>query len=139
MVFERQGEHAPQWTAIGSVAAETGCPAEILRDPHNLGDEGSLSVTWHFQCSGAGGHASHQSRAKQVSSNLVYPGSSGHPVPQAQQQRLDAPAAILRPQDINASLVAEPVLRSAHPGPGLVAVAEHRHCERGDASHRPLV
>ena len=43
LVFERQGEHAPQWTAIGSIAAEIGCTAEILRDPHNLGDEGGLS------------------------------------------------------------------------------------------------
>jgi len=101
MVLERQGEHASQW-------AEIDCPAETLRGLHNLGDERGLSVTWHFQCPGAGGHASHQSRAKQVSSNLVYPGSGGHPVPQAQQQRLDAPAAILRPQDINASLVAHP-------------------------------
>jgi hypothetical protein len=110
-------------------------PGGDLARPHNLGDEGGLSVTWHFQCSGAGGHAFHQSRAKQVSSNLAYPGSGGHSVPQAQQQRLDAPAAILRPQDINASLVAEPVLGSAQPSPGLVAVAEHRNCERGDAGH----
>ncbi len=31
MVFEHQGEHASQWTAIGSIAAKIGCPAETLR------------------------------------------------------------------------------------------------------------
>ena len=31
MVFEHQGEHASQWTAIGSIAAKIGCTAETLR------------------------------------------------------------------------------------------------------------
>src|SRR3954452_1803826 len=31
MVFEHQGEHASQWTAIGSIAAQIGCTAETLR------------------------------------------------------------------------------------------------------------
>src|SRR3954453_14840530 len=31
MVFEHQGEHASQWTAIGSIAAKIGCTGEILR------------------------------------------------------------------------------------------------------------
>lgn len=31
MVFEHQGEHASQWSAIGSVAAKIGCTAETLR------------------------------------------------------------------------------------------------------------
>ena len=31
IVFEHQGEHAPQWTAIGSIAAKIGCTAETLR------------------------------------------------------------------------------------------------------------
>jgi transposase-like protein len=31
MVFEHQGEHASQWTAIGSIAAKVGCTAETLR------------------------------------------------------------------------------------------------------------
>src|SRR4051795_8549868 len=31
MVFEYQGEHASQWTAIGSIAAKIGCTAETLR------------------------------------------------------------------------------------------------------------
>jgi transposase-like protein len=31
MVFEHQGEHATQWTAIGSIAAKIGCTAETLR------------------------------------------------------------------------------------------------------------
>jgi transposase len=32
MVFGHQGEHASQWTAIGSIAAKIGCNAETLRD-----------------------------------------------------------------------------------------------------------
>jgi len=31
MVFEHQGEHASQWTAIASIAAKIGCTAETLR------------------------------------------------------------------------------------------------------------
>jgi len=31
MVFEHQGEHPSQWSAIGSVAAKIGCTAETLR------------------------------------------------------------------------------------------------------------
>ena len=31
MVFEHQGDHASQWTAIGSIAAKIGCTAETLR------------------------------------------------------------------------------------------------------------
>jgi transposase len=31
MVFEHQGEHTSQWTAIGSIAAKIGCTAETLR------------------------------------------------------------------------------------------------------------
>ena len=31
MVLEHQGEHASQWTAIGSIAAKIGCTAETLR------------------------------------------------------------------------------------------------------------
>jgi transposase-like protein len=31
MVFEHQGEHASQWTAISSIAAKIGCTAETLR------------------------------------------------------------------------------------------------------------
>ena len=31
MVFEHQGEHASQWTAIGSIAAKIGCTAKTLR------------------------------------------------------------------------------------------------------------
>ena len=31
MVFEHHGEHASQWTAIGSIAAKIGCTAETLR------------------------------------------------------------------------------------------------------------
>ena len=31
MVFEHQGEHASQWTAIGSIAAKIGCASETLR------------------------------------------------------------------------------------------------------------
>jgi transposase-like protein len=31
MVLERGGDHASQWAAIGSIAAETGCMAEMLR------------------------------------------------------------------------------------------------------------
>src|SRR6186713_480162 len=31
MVFEHQGEHASQWTAVGSIAAKIGCTAETLR------------------------------------------------------------------------------------------------------------
>ena len=31
MVFEHQGEHASQWTAIGSIAAKIGCSGETLR------------------------------------------------------------------------------------------------------------
>jgi transposase-like protein len=31
VVFEHQGEHASQWTAIGSIAAKIGCTAETLR------------------------------------------------------------------------------------------------------------
>ena len=31
MVFEHQGEHASQWTAIGSIAATIGCTAQTLR------------------------------------------------------------------------------------------------------------
>jgi transposase-like protein len=31
MVFEHQGEHASQWTAIDSIAAKIGCTAETLR------------------------------------------------------------------------------------------------------------
>ena len=31
MVFEHQGEHASQWTAIGLIAAKIGCTAETLR------------------------------------------------------------------------------------------------------------
>ena len=31
MVFEHQGEHASQWTAIGSIAGKIGCTAETLR------------------------------------------------------------------------------------------------------------
>jgi transposase len=30
-VFEHQGEHASQWTAIGSIAAKIGCTAETLQ------------------------------------------------------------------------------------------------------------
>jgi transposase len=31
MVFEHQGEHASQWTAIHSIAQKIGCSAETLR------------------------------------------------------------------------------------------------------------
>jgi transposase-like protein len=31
MVLEHQGEHASQWSAIGSIAAKIGCTAETLR------------------------------------------------------------------------------------------------------------
>src|SRR3954451_10399265 len=31
MVLEHQGEHASQWTAIGSIAAKIGCSGETLR------------------------------------------------------------------------------------------------------------
>jgi transposase-like protein len=31
MVLEHQGEHASQWVAIGSIAANIGCAAETLR------------------------------------------------------------------------------------------------------------
>ena len=31
MVLEHQGEHAWQWTAIGSIAAKIGCSGETLR------------------------------------------------------------------------------------------------------------
>src|SRR4051795_7251736 len=31
MVIEHQGEHASQWTAIGSIAAKIGCSGETLR------------------------------------------------------------------------------------------------------------
>ncbi len=32
MVLEHQGEHASQWSAIGSIAAKIGCTAETLRN-----------------------------------------------------------------------------------------------------------
>jgi transposase-like protein len=32
LVFEHQGERAPQWAVIGSITAKTGCTAETLRD-----------------------------------------------------------------------------------------------------------
>jgi transposase len=32
MVFEHQGEHASQWTAIHSIAQKIGCSAETLRN-----------------------------------------------------------------------------------------------------------
>ena len=32
MVFEHQGEHASQWTAIGSIAAKIGCTAQTLNE-----------------------------------------------------------------------------------------------------------
>ena len=31
MVLEHGGDHAPQWAAIGSIAAKIGCTAETLR------------------------------------------------------------------------------------------------------------
>ena len=31
LVFEHQGERAPQWAVIGSITAKTGCTAETLR------------------------------------------------------------------------------------------------------------
>jgi hypothetical protein len=31
LVFEHEGEHNPQWAAIGSIAAKLGCTAETLR------------------------------------------------------------------------------------------------------------
>jgi transposase-like protein len=31
MVLEHQGEHASQWSAIGSIATKIGCTAETLR------------------------------------------------------------------------------------------------------------
>ncbi len=31
LVFDHQGDHASQWTAIGSIAAKIGCTAETLR------------------------------------------------------------------------------------------------------------
>jgi transposase len=32
MVLDHQGEHASQWSAIGSIAAKIGCTAETLRN-----------------------------------------------------------------------------------------------------------
>ena len=32
MVLEHQGEHASQWSAIGSIAAKIGCTADTLRN-----------------------------------------------------------------------------------------------------------
>src|SRR4051812_3452451 len=40
IVFEHQGEHASQWTAIGSIAAKIGCTAETLRVRQAERDQG---------------------------------------------------------------------------------------------------
>ena len=49
IVFEHQGEHASQWTAIGSLAAKIGCNAETLR--------GWVRQAGRDQGAGAGGPA----------------------------------------------------------------------------------